>query len=56
MFEKTFPYLRDDIVIGAGSLGGCFFMKYLYENTFPVKIKRLIFIAAAIHDTDKEHL
>ena len=56
MFEKTFPYLRDNIVLGAGSLGGCFLMKYLYENTFPVKIKRIIFVAAALHDTPKERL
>jgi len=56
MFEKTFPYLRDDIVIGAGSLGACFFMKYLCETTFPVKVKRIIFIAAALHDTEKERL
>lgn len=56
MFEKTFPYLRDDIVIGAGSLGGTFIIKYLYENIFPVKIKRLIFVAAALHDTKEEKL
>ena len=56
MFEKTFPYLRDDIVIWAGSLWWCFIMKYLYENTFPVKIKRLIFVAAALHDTELERL
>lgn len=31
-------------------------MKYLYENTFPVKIKKTIFIAAALHDTEKERL
>jgi len=56
MFEKTFQYLRDDVVVWAGSLGGCFIMKYLYENTFPVKIKRLIFVAAALHDTELERL
>ena len=56
MFEKTFPYLRDDIVIGAGSLWWAFFLKYLSENTFPIKIKRVIFIAAAVRDTELEKL
>jgi len=56
MFEKTLPYLRDDIVIGAWSLWWTFIIKYLYENKFPVKIKRLIFIAAALNDSDIEKL
>ena len=56
MFEKMFPYLRDDVIIGAWSLGGTFIIKYLSENIFPVKIKRLIFVAAALHDSKQEKL
>jgi len=56
VFEKMFPYLRDNVIIATTSLGSCFIMKHLYENTFPVKIKKLIFVAAALHDTDSEML
>ena len=57
MFEKMFPYLRDDIIIGAGSLGGTFLLKYLTEwNTIPVKIKKTFFLAAALHDSPEEIL
>jgi len=57
MFEKMFPYLRDEIVIGAGSLGGTFLLKYLIEEgDFPVKIKKTFFIATALHDSPEEIL
>ena len=56
MFEKTFPYLRNDIVIWAVSLWWTFIIKYLIENDFPVKIKRLIFVAAALNDSKQEKL
>src|SRR3989338_6901921 len=40
-FEKFFQFLRDDVIIIGGSLGGTFLAKYLAENTFPRKIKAL---------------
>lgn len=37
-FEKYFPYLRNNIILIGGSLGGIFLVKYLSENKFPKKI------------------
>jgi predicted alpha/beta hydrolase family esterase len=51
MFEKMFPYLRDDIIIVTTSLGSTFLLKYIWENDLPVRIKKLFFIAPAISDT-----
>ena len=56
MFEKLFPYLRDDIIVWAGSLWATFLLKYMWENDFPVKIQKLFFIAPAISDTPNEKL
>ena len=56
LFEKMFPYLRDDVIIATTSLGSTFIIKYLYENTLPVKIKRLLCVAAAIQTAHEEVL
>ena len=56
LFEKMFPYFRDWLIIATTSLWSTFIIKYLCENTFPVEIKRLIMVAAAIGDTDQEKL
>lgn len=56
MFEKMFPYLRDDLILAVTSLGWTFILKYIGENEFPVKIKKLFFIAPAIEDTPDEKL
>ena len=37
-FERYFPYLRNNIILIGGSLGGIFLAKYLSENKFPKKI------------------
>lgn len=37
-FERHFPYLRNNIILIGGSLGGIFLAKYLSENKFPKKI------------------
>lgn len=51
-FEKIFPYLNDeDLVIIGNSLWGMFIMKYLCENGFPKKIKKLYLVAAVIDDS-----
>ena len=45
-FERHFPYLRDNIILVGGSLGGIFLAKYLSENKFPKKILSAYLIAA----------
>ena len=37
-FEKHIPYLRNNIILIGGSLGGIFLAKYLSEHKFPKKI------------------
>ena len=44
--EKFFPYLKNDIILIGKSLGGTFWVKYLSENKFPVKIAQLHLVAA----------
>jgi len=56
MFEKMFPYLEDNIILVTTSLGSTFILKYLSENDFPVKIRKLFLIAPAISDTPDETL
>ncbi|MFZ2188171.1 MAG: alpha/beta hydrolase [Candidatus Moraniibacteriota bacterium] len=52
-FEKFFPFLRDDVILIGGSLGGIFLAKYLSENNFPVKIKAAFLIAAPYDDKER---
>lgn len=56
MFEKMFPYLRDDLIIVSTSLGSTFILKYLCENNFSFGISQIYFIAPAIHDTPEEKM
>ncbi len=51
--EKFFPFLSDDIILIGHSLGGTFWLKYLAENNFPVKISQLHLVAAAITETNE---
>jgi hypothetical protein len=44
-FERHFPYLRDNIILIGGSLGGIFLAQYLSENKFPKKILSTYLIA-----------
>lgn len=37
-FERYIPYLRNNIILIGGSLGGIFLAQYLSENKFPKKI------------------
>ena len=37
-FEKYFTYLRNNLILVGGSLGGIFLARYLSENKFPKKI------------------
>ena len=55
-FEKFFPFIRDDVILIGGSLGGTFLAKYLAENDFPKKIKAIILISACFEDLAGEPL
>lgn len=56
MFEKTFPFLKDNIILVWHSLGGSFLTKYLNENIFPVTIKHIFLISSAFQDCESEVL
>ncbi len=45
-FERSFPYLKDGVVLIGHSLGGLFLAKYLSEEKFPKKIKATFLVAA----------
>ena len=52
-FEKIFPYLNDeDLVIVGHSLWWMFLIKYLWENTFPKKIKQLHLVSSVFDESD----
>lgn len=53
-FEKTFPYLNDeDLILIGHSLWWNFLLKYLWENSFPKKIKQLHLVAAVVDESDR---
>ena len=56
LFEKSFPYLRDWVIIMGHSLWWTFISKYLNENTFPVKITKILLVSPAFKDDKKELL
>lgn len=45
-FERYFPYLRNNVILIGGSLGGIFLARYLSENIFPRKIKSVYLVCA----------
>jgi len=45
-FERLVEILNDDVVLIGHSRGGAFLAKYLQENILPVKISKLILLAA----------
>lgn len=51
--EKFFPFLRDNIILIGHSLGATFWLKYLAENNFPVKISQLHLVAAPLTETNE---
>ena len=52
-FEKIFPYLNDEeLVVIWRSLWWMFLIKYLWENTFPKKIKQLHLISSVFDESD----
>lgn len=50
-FERHFPYLRNNIILVGGSLGGIFLAKYLSENKFPKKILSTYLVCPPFDDT-----
>lgn len=54
-FEKLFPFLNKELILIGHSLGGIFLVKYLSENKFPKKIKRLFLIAPPFDDKNSGH-
>lgn len=54
-FEKSFPYLRNNLVLIGHSLGGIFVAKYLSENDFPKKILATYLIAPPYNDKDTNY-
>lgn len=51
-FERYFAFLRDNVVLIGHSQGGYFLLKYLSENTMPVKVKALVLLAAPFEADD----
>jgi hypothetical protein len=54
-FEKFFPFFNSGIILIGHSLGGIFLAKYLSENDFPKKIKRVFLVAAPFDSLDSEY-
>lgn len=54
MFEKLFPFLKNNLILIGHSLGGIFLAKYLSENKFPKKIKATFLIAPPYDDKNLE--
>ena len=54
-FEKVFPYLNgEDLIVIGHSLGAMFLIKYIWENTFPKKIKQLHLISSVFDESDMD--
>ncbi len=50
-FEKFIPYLRNNVILIGGSLGGIFLAQYLSENKFPKKILATYLVCPPFDDT-----
>lgn len=50
-FERHFPYLKNNIILIGGSLGGIFLAKYLSENKFPKKILSVYLVCPPFDNT-----
>ena len=56
MFKKVIPFLKDDVILVGHSLWGTFLTKYLNENNFSLKIKKIFLISWAFKDSENEVL
>jgi predicted alpha/beta hydrolase family esterase len=50
-FERYLPYIRNNVILIGGSLGGIFLAKYLSENKFPKKILSTYLVCPPFDDT-----
>ena len=50
-FERHIPYLKNNVILIGGSLGGIFLAKYLSENKFPRKILATFLICPPFDNT-----
>jgi len=50
-FERYLSYLRNNVILIGGSLGGIFLAKYLSENKFPKKILSTYLVCPPFDDT-----
>jgi predicted alpha/beta hydrolase family esterase len=50
-FERYIPFLRNNVILIGGSLGGIFLAKYLSENKFPKKILSTYLVCSPFDDT-----
>ena len=50
-FERYIPYLRNNVILIGGSLGGIFLAQYLSENKFPKKILHTYLVCPPFDDT-----
>jgi predicted alpha/beta hydrolase family esterase len=55
MFEKFFPFLKNNVLLLGHSLGGIFLAKYLSENDFPKRIKAVFLISAPFDDKKSDY-
>ncbi|MBM3257608.1 MAG: hypothetical protein FJZ05_00020 [Candidatus Nealsonbacteria bacterium] len=55
IFEKLFPFLRNNLILVGHSLGGVFLAKYLSENKFPKRIKAVFLISAPFGKKGKKY-
>ena len=54
-FEKYIPFLKNYPILIGHSLGGIFLVKYLSENTLPIKIKGLFLVAPSYSTRVKKY-
>jgi len=50
-FERHFPFLKNNLILIGGSLGGIFLAKYLSEHEFPKKILSVYLVAPPFDNT-----
>lgn len=50
-FERHIPYLRNNVILIGGSLGGIFLAKYLSEHKFPKKILAIYLVCPPFDNT-----
>lgn len=55
MFEKFFPFLKNNVLFLGHSLGGIFLAKYLSENNFSKKIKGVFLVSAPYGDKNSDY-